>query len=289
MVGRWGFTNVKRLTSNVLKMISSSQKNQPIGVFDSGLGGLTVVKALMRQLPHEDIVYFGDTARVPYGTKSPESIIRFSNENVALLLKKRVKMIVIACNSSSAHALPSLHETYELPIVGVIGSGCRAAIRATRNKKIGVIATPATINSYAYPQEIARTDSTIQVLSQACPLFVPLVEEGWAAKPVTVSIAKEYLGKMIKAKIDTLILGCTHYPLLKPTLKKVLGARVKLVDSAEEISRDVGELLMKHSALNDQQGQPSYQFIVSDEPSHFKKLAKQFLGFDIKNVERAHV
>ncbi len=270
-------------------MINSSQKNQPIGVFDSGLGGLTVVKALMRQLPHEDIVYFGDTARVPYGTKSPESIIRFSNKNVALLLKKNVKMIVIACNSSSAHALPSLHETYDLPIVGVITSGCRAAIKTTKNKRIGIIATPATINSYAYPQEITRTDSAIKVLSQACPLFVPLVEEGWSAKPVTVSIAKEYLGKMLKAKIDTLILGCTHYPLLKTTLKKVLGAKVKLVDSAEEISRDVRDLLKKADALNENKGKPTHQFIVSDEPTHFQKSAKRFLGFNIEKVERVNV
>lgn len=269
-------------------MINSSQKNQPIGVFDSGLGGLTVVKALMRQLPREDIVYFGDTARVPYGTKSPESIIRFSNENVALLRKRNVKMIVIACNSSSAHALPSLHETYDLPIVGVIESGSRAAIKATKNKKVGIIATPATINSYAYPQEIARVDSAIKVLSQACPLFVPLVEEGWSTKPVTVSVAKEYL-KTMKGKIDTLILGCTHYPLLKVTLKKVLGPKVKLVDSAEEIARDVSELLQKHGALNDQAERGKQHFLVSDEPSHFQKLARRFLGFDIKNVERANV
>ncbi|MCC6758202.1 MAG: glutamate racemase [Candidatus Omnitrophica bacterium] len=267
-------------------MLSVKQKDHPIGVFDSGLGGLTVVKALMRRLPHEDIVYFGDTARVPYGTKSREAIIRFSKENVALLRKRGVKMIVVACNSSSSHALAALHETFDLPIIGVIEPGCRAAAKATKNKKVGIIATPATINSYAYPQEIARLDSTIKVLGQACPLFVPLIEEGWSTKPVTVSVAKEYLKKLSHSQIDTLILGCTHYPLLKPTLRKVLGAKVKLVDSAEEVVHDVRETLEKKNALNSASHKAQYKFLVSDEPAHFQKLARRFLGFDIQDVAR---
>lgn len=270
-------------------MLKSSQKNHSIGVFDSGLGGLTVVKALMRRLPHEDIVYFGDTARVPYGTKSRESIIRFSKENVAILLKQQVKMIVIACNSSSSHALATLHEIYDVPIIGVIEPGCRAAVKATKNKKIGIIATPATINSYAYLQEIARLDSTIKVLGQACPLFVPLIEEGWLTKPVTVAIAKEYCKKLRHSQIDTLILGCTHYPLLKPTLCKVLGAKVKLVDSAEEVVHDVKDVLGKKKAFNSKAHKATYKFLVSDEPAHFQKLARRFLGFDIKDVKRCNI
>ncbi|MCB9772606.1 MAG: glutamate racemase [Candidatus Omnitrophica bacterium] len=270
-------------------MLKSSSKSHPIGVFDSGLGGLTVVKALMRRLPNEDIVYFGDTARVPYGTKSRESIIRFSKENVAILLKQQVKMIVIACNSSSSHALAALHEIYDVPIIGVIEPGCRAAVKATKNKKIGIIATPATINSYAYLQEIARLDSTIKVLGQACPLFVPLIEEGWLTKPVTVAIAKEYCKQLRHSLIDTLILGCTHYPLLKPTLRKVLGAKVKLVDSAEEVVHDVKDVLEKKKAFNLKTHKATYKFLVSDEPAHFQKLARRFLGFDIKDVERCNV
>lgn len=270
-------------------MLTIKNKNQAIGVFDSGLGGLTVVKALMRRMPQEDIVYFGDTARVPYGTKSRESIIRFSKENVAVLLKRQVKMIVVACNSSSSHALAALHETFDLPIIGVIEPGCRAAAKATKNKRIGIIATPATINSYAYPQEIARLDSTIKVIGQACPLFVPLIEEGWSQKSVTVTIAQEYLKKLSQSKIDTLILGCTHYPLLKVTLRKVLGPRVKLVDSAEEVVEDVRKVLDSHKALNEKTDKAQYKFLVSDEPAHFQKLARRFLGFDINNVERCHV
>lgn len=263
--------------------------DSPIGVFDSGLGGLTVVKAMMRQLPHEDVVYFGDTARVPYGTKSREAIIRFSRENVAVLLKHNVKMIVVACNSSSSHALAALRETFDLPILGVIEPGCRRAVGVTRQKRIGVIATPATINSYAYPQEIARLDSTIRVTGQACPLFVPLVEEGWYTKPATMAIAKEYLKKIIKSKSDALILGCTHYPLLKNVLRKVLGPKVKLVDSAEEVAFDVRALLEKNGAGRQGPRKARYQFLVSDEPAHFQKLARRFLGFDIREVQRCHV
>ena len=182
--------------------------------------------------------------------------------------------------------LAALHETFDLPIIGVIEPGCRAAVKATQNKKIGIIATPATINSYAYPQEIARLDSTIKVMGQACPLFVPLIEEGWAAKPVTVTVAKEYLYKLHHSEIDTLILGCTHYPLLKPTLRKVLGPKVKLVDSAEEVVHDVRDVLEQKNALRTGTHKATCKFLVSDEPAHFQKLARRFLGFEIKDVER---
>jgi len=192
-----------------------------IGVFDSGLGGLTVVKEMMRQLPGEDIIYYGDTARVPYGTKSKESIVKFSKENTEILLKHKVKMIVVACNSSSSYALATLRRKYSVPIIGVIEPGSKKAVSVTKSNRVGVIATSATIHSGQYAATINRYDAKIKVFNQACPLFVPMIEEGWLKKQVTVDIAKEYLTKLKKLHIDTLILGCTHYPLLKPVIKKV--------------------------------------------------------------------
>lgn len=260
--------------------------NHSIGVFDSGLGGLTVVKALMRHLPYEDIVYFGDTARVPYGTKSRESIIRFSLENARVLTRHNVKVIVVACNSSSSHALPALKENFALPIIGVIEPGVKKAVISTKNKRVGIIATPATVNSQAYARQIVRSDPLIQVISQACPLFVPLVEEGWYETDITLSVAREYLGRIKKFHIDTLILGCTHYPLLKKVLRKVVGPGVNLVDSAQEVALEVKGLLEKRNMLKKNARAARYRFLVSDAPEHFKKLAKRFLDYNIKKVER---
>lgn len=262
------------------------KRNFPIGVFDSGLGGLTVVKAMMRFLPNEDVVYFGDTARVPYGTKSREAIIRFSQENVRQLLRRKVKMIVIACNSSASHALGVLQKSFDLPIVGVIDPGVKKAVSVTRNKRIGIIATPATISSRAYAKKIRALDPAIKVAAQACPLFVPLVEEGWLKKKVTVKVAEEYLSAVKKAKVDTLILGCTHYPLLKPVLKKVMGARVKLIDSAREVAFEVQALLTNTGLARTTQRKAKYQFLVSDQPKHFRLAARKFLEYDIRSVKR---
>jgi glutamate racemase len=270
-------------------MKKKSLKNDPIGVFDSGLGGLTVVKALMRFLPYEDIVYFGDTARVPYGTKSPEAIVRFSQENAMILCKHRVKMIVVACNSSSSYALDALRQTHDLPIVGVIGPGVNKALAVTRNKVIGVIATPATINSGAYTRQVQNRDKTIKVLTQACPLFVPLVEEGWFSHSVTREIAQEYLKRMKRTTMDTLILGCTHYPLLKNVLKKVLGPKVVLVDSAHEVARAVGKQLEDLSLLRAGRHTAQYRFLISDRPNHFRGQAKRFLGCEIEHVSHVQV
>lgn len=264
-------------------------RNNPIGVFDSGLGGLTVVKALMRQLPREDIVYFGDTARVPYGTKSPEAIVRFSKENVGFLLKHKVKMVVVACNSSTSHALPALKKAFNLPILGVIDPGAKKAVHVTRNQKIGVIATPATINSGAYVRAVQSFSRRAKTFVQACPLFVPLVEEGWFDKPVTRSVAEGYLQKMRSSRVDTLILGCTHYPLLKKVLGQVMGPKVMLIDSAQEVAYDVENLLDEINLARRRPRRGTCQFFVSDQPSHFKKLARQFLGFDIKSVKRVSV
>lgn len=263
--------------------------NHAIGVFDSGLGGLTVVKALMRHLPGEDIVYFGDTARVPYGTKSRESIIRFSQQNVRVLLKHKVKMVVVACNSSSSYALSHLKKIFTVPIIGVIDPGVKKAVALTRNNIIGVAATPATVNSRAYDGKIKGLDRSIKVVSQACPLFVPLVEEGWNRTKVTLSIADTYLHKIKKAKADTLILGCTHYPLLKAVFKNVMGDRVMLVDSAREVALEVKCLLQKTGCLKTLRRKARYRFLVSDEPEHFRKSAGRFLGHDIRDVRRTYV
>ena len=267
-------------------MNNDQDRNRAIGVFDSGLGGLTVVKEIMRQLPNEDIVYFGDTARVPYGTKSKESIIRFSIENVHVLLQHKVKMIVVACNSCSSLALDILQRTFNLPVMGVIGPGAKKAVGATKNKRVGIIATSATINSGAYTKEIQKIDGKIQVFGQACPLFVPLAEEGWFDHKVTEFVAEEYLKNIKKEKVDALILGCTHYPLLKSTFTKVMGKNVTLVDSAQEVAAGVKDFLEKNNQTRSLKAKPGYKFLISDEPTQFRKLAQRFLGRTIDHVER---
>ena len=256
--------------------------NYPIGVFDSGLGGLTVVKELIKRLPCEDIVYYGDTARVPYGTKSQEAIIRFSLENAKVLVKNKVKMMVVACHSSTSMALPVLKQAFDLPILGVIDPGVKRALEATRNKRVGIIATEATINSQAYLAAIKKLNPLIKVFPQACPLFVPLVEEGWMNKKVTLDIAREYLSSLKKERIDTLILGCTHYPLLKKVLKKVMGWDVNLIDSAEEVACQVKEYLTETGRSRKSPRRPQWKFLVSDKPQQFQKIARNFLGREIK-------
>ncbi len=265
-------------------MYGQDEKYKPIGVFDSGLGGLTVVKELVRQLPGEDIVYYGDTARVPYGTKSKESIIRFSIENANVLLRHKVKMIVVACNSCSSYALSILRKSFDVPIVGVIEAGAQKAVMTTHNKRVGVIATQATISSQKYAQTIKDFNKSVSVFSQPCPLFVPLVEEGWGDKEVTLNVANEYLKNLKKVKVDTLILGCTHYPLLKNTLTKAMGKKVCLVDSAKEVALEVKALLEKMRKLNNVKKSGQRKFLVSDKPQEFKKIARQFLGFEIKDL-----
>ena len=215
----------------------------PIGVFDSGIGGLTVVRELMRQLPNESIIYFGDTARVPYGPKSPDTVLRYSREIVDFLKGEGVKAVVVACNTATAHALPALREENDLPIIGVIEPGSRAAARATRSGKVGVIGTQGTINSRAYERAIAAAAPHTEITALACPLFVPLVEEGWLDKDVTRMVAKEYLQPIADAHVDTLVLGCTHYPLLKSVIGTVIGREVRLIDSAEETAAETAATL----------------------------------------------
>ncbi len=258
----------------------------PIGVFDSGLGGLTVVKELIHYLPNERIAYFGDTARVPYGTKSAETIIRYSREIVRALLKHKVKMVVVACNTASSLALDVLKREFDLPILGVIEPGVKKAVQVTRNKKVGIIATSSTVNSGKYAKKIVQLDKHITVISRSCPLFVPLVEEGWFEHTVTYQVAQQYLGEMKKNKIDTLILGCTHYPLLRTVLHNVMGPQVQLVDSAREVALQVKEELTKSRLLRTRLGPCQHMFIVTDEPKQFRRLASRFLSGGVKNVRR---
>ena len=261
---------------------------QPIGVFDSGIGGLTVVKALMEDLPSESVVYFGDTARVPYGTKSKSTIVRFSLENVEFLLRFGVKCIVIACNTSSSLALPTLRKYFKVPIVGVIRPGALAAVHATRNKRIGVIGTRATISSRAYEIAIKRLDPSVKVFSESCPLFVPLVEEGWLNGAISRLAAGRYLKPLIRQRIDTLIMGCTHYPLLAQTIHKELGAAVALVDSAKQTAQEVHGVLSGTDTLSHNHSRARYRFFVTDEPTHFNRISQQFLGKAIGSAERVN-
>lgn len=249
----------------------------PIGVFDSGLGGLTVVKELISRLPKENLIYIGDTARVPYGTKSPETVQRYALQIAFALLQKKVKTIVVACNTVSAVALKHLR-SIPLPVVGVIDPGARAAVLKTGNMKIGVIGTKATIQSHAYRSAIKKYAPQARVWETPCPLFVPLVEEGWAKHSVTERVAREYLEPLLKRGIDTLVLGCTHYPLLKEVLKKVAGPKVHLIDSAEETARQVEQRLRQAGFLNPSFKQGTCATYVTDHPNSFSRLGRQFLG-----------
>jgi glutamate racemase len=257
-----------------------------IGVFDSGVGGLTVVKEIFRQMPGEKVVYFGDTARYPYGNKARETLIRFGLENAAFLSGKRIKVLVVACNSSSAYCLPELRRALKVPVIGVIEPGAWAAWKRSRSGKVGVIGTSATVASRSYQRALKHLEPSIKTYAQACPLFVPLVEEGWMSHSVTKTIAQEYL-KVFKGRgIDTLVLGCTHYPLIKNVVAKVMGPKVVLVDSARETDRQVKALLEYKGLLC--QGGPKkakdHRFYVSDTPEKFIKVCRRFLGRDIPPV-----
>jgi glutamate racemase len=260
----------------------------PIGIFDSGLGGLTVVREVIRQLPHERIIYFGDTARVPYGPKSPDTVRRYSHEISAYLESQDVKAIVVACNTATAHALPMLQRELPIPVIGVVEPGARAAIAASRRRELGVIGTAGTIGSGAYERAIRAIAPEAHILARACPLFVPLVEEGWLDTEATRLIAREYLTPMQAAGVDTLVLGCTHYPLLKPLLAEILGQDVVLIDSAHETAAETARVLGARGLLAPAVGhneRPSHRFIASDAPDHFLRLGQRFLGSTIECVE----
>ena len=263
-----------------------NRKNRPIGVFDSGLGGLTAIKQLIRFLPKEDIIYLGDTARLPYGNKSKRTIIKFSTQNTLYLLRFNVKLIVIACNTSSSFALNALKKNYKIPIIGVIEPGVRKALELTGNKRIGVIGTNATIGSNAYQKRILKADSSIKIFAQSCPLFVPLVEEGWLEEKATSNIIRKYLAPLKNKGIDTLILGCTHYPLLKSSIKKIMGPAVKLVDSAREVALSAKQLLDEKDIASGQNRKGEIKFFLTDEPCRFKAVGEKFLGKKFARVYR---
>ena len=258
---------------------------RPLGVFDSGIGGLTVVRELLRLLPEEELVYYGDVARLPYGNKSPETITRFSREIIDFLVAKDVKAIVVACNTASALALPALEGTLPVPVIGVIESGARAAAETSRTGKVGVIATASTVRSGAYTKALHERRTDLDVYERACPLFVPLVEEGWIDHKVTHEVAEEYLAPLEHHDLDTLILGCTHYPLLKKVIGEVMGEGVRLVDSGEETARTVVELL-DHEGLRAPGGRaPVHALYLSDLPAAFTGTAERFLGRALPPVE----
>jgi glutamate racemase len=265
----------------------NTKTNRAIGVFDSGIGGLTVVRSLMERLPFENIIYFGDTARVPYGIKSVETINRYAAQITEFLIKKDVKLLIVACNTMAAVAHQSIIDLSPVPVLEVIDASARMAIQHTKTKSIGVIGTPATINSNAYARAIHLLDKETKVFSQACPLFVPLVEEGWFDHPATKLVAQEYLKPVIAEQIDTLVLGCTHYPLLKPLLHDILGKGVKLIDSAEAMADIAADLINTQNIGNQSSLPPDYIFYVSDLPYRFQTIGERFLGRTLGRVELA--
>ena len=257
----------------------------PIGVFDSGIGGLTVARELMWQLPSESILYFGDTARVPYGPKSPDTVRRYSREISEYLLGQGVKAIVVACNTATAHALPALQAELPVPVLGVVEPGARAAVDATRGGEIGVIGTVGTIGSGAYERAIKALLPDAHVTARPCPLFVPLVEEGWIEHEASRLIAHEYLDPLAATPVDTLVLGCTHYPLLKRLIGETVGRRVRLIDSAEETAAETGRVLAEAGLRAAEGTEPRHRFVASDAPDHFLRMAQRFLGSPLERVE----
>lgn len=267
------------------------KKSAPIGVFDSGVGGLTVAREIMRHLPNEDIVYFGDTARVPYGSKSKDNIIRYSRQIINFLRTKEVKAIVIACNTASAQALDVVKEEFDLPIIGVVEPGARAALDVTEAKKIGVIGTEGTVRSGMYEKVIQGMQPDVSVIAKACPLFVPLVEEGFKDHHVTEEIIDFYLASMKESDIDALILGCTHYPLLRSKIMEYVGDKIKLVNPAYETAMDLKALLQENDLENpDVEGDHgSYSFYVSDAADKFKQFANSILPYDIETTKQINI
>jgi glutamate racemase len=264
--------------------LNTTLKEKPIGVFDSGIGGLTVVKHLSTVLPNEHIVYFGDTARVPYGSKSNSTVIEYSIQDTNFLLHKNVKVVVVACNTASSIAISDLQKKFSVPIIGVILPGAQMAVNETKNGKIGVIGTRATINNKAYSKAIHNIKNDLKVFEKACPLFVPLAEEGWTHHQATYEIAEEYLKELREKEIDTLVLGCTHYPILADIIQEVIGNNVKLIDSgiaaAEVLKNEIHKLKLE----TNHKDHPNLDLFVSDIPTKFQEVAELFLGKAVKNA-----
>lgn len=260
-----------------------------IGIFDSGIGGLTVLKEIISVLPNEHIIYLGDTARVPYGVRTAETVTRYSFENTRFLLSREVKLLVIACNTASAISLDAVKREFALPVIGVLEPGARAAAASTKNRRIGVIGTEATIRSGAYEKAIRALDPAITVESLACPLFVPLVEEGWTDNDVVELVARRYLAPLAERGIDTLVLGCTHYPLLKDVITRVMGGSITLIDSARETAKEVVSVLDRRNWHRPDPAAPLRKFFVTDGPERFEKVGKLFLRSDVLGAEQVRV
>jgi glutamate racemase len=265
----------------------SQHSHKPIGIFDSGVGGLTVQKALVARLPFENTVYLGDTARVPYGTKSADVVVRYSVRNAQFLVEQDIKLLVVACNTASAVAIPELQAKLDIPVLGVIEPGADAAARATRSGHLGVIGTPGTIRSGAYQRAVEAIRPGTRVEAKACPLFVPLAEEGWTSGEVPTLVAREYLTELSLAKVDTLVLGCTHYPLLKDVIASVMGPTVALVDSAEATAEAVAAVLHREKSLAPARAaHVNRRYFVTDIPEPFLRVAGRFLGHDVHAAEQ---
>ena len=260
-----------------------------IGIFDSGIGGLTVLKEIVRKLPDENIIYLGDTARVPYGIRSAETVTRYSFENTNFLLSQEIKMLVVACNTATAVSLEAVKKEYPLPVIGVLEPGARAAVAATKTRKIGIIGTEATINSGAYERAIKRLAPDIAVTSIACPLFVPLAEEGWTDNDVAELVAEKYLAPFRKSGIDMLVLGCTHYPLLKAVISKAIGPGITLVDSATETAKEVADVLEKLKWRGSGNSEGVRKYYVTDTPARFEMIGKRFLSDSQLHAEQVKV
>lgn len=275
-----------------METFSNMSPEAPIGVFDSGVGGLTVAREIMRQIPNEKIIYFGDTARVPYGSKSRETVTRFSKQIVRFLKTFGVKTIVVACNTASAYALDELEKEIDIPVMGVLKPGAKTAAEVTKNGRIGVIATDATIGSQMYTKYIQNLSKDATIYGKACPLFVPLVEEGLWEDPVTDEIAKRYLTELIDIDIDTLILGCTHYPLIRSTLARIMGDGVTLVNPAFETAKELKEMLEEKGLINQEApklGENQYQFFVSDGADKFKRFANSIIKYGILSAKTINI
>lgn len=262
--------------------------NAPIGVFDSGVGGLTVVREIMRQIPSESIIYFGDTARVPYGSKSQNTVITYSTQIIRFLQNKGVKAIVIACNTASALALETVKKELTIPVVEVIKPGAKVAAETTKNGRVGIIGTEATINSGIYNSYLSQTNPDIKVFGKACPLFVPLVEEGWLEDPITSQVANRYLEELLELDIDTLVLGCTHYPLLRHTIRQIVGEKVSLVNPAYETARSLKSVLLENG-LESNRSMADHKFFVSDGAKKFQKFANTILPCEVVETKDVNI
>jgi glutamate racemase len=277
--------NVYKIAAGGLIMSSKA----PIGVFDSGVGGLTVVKEIMRQIPGETIVYFGDTARLPYGSKSKETVTTYTRQIIRFLMGKGVKAIVIACNTASAFALETVKAEIDIPVIGVVEPGAKVAAETTKNGRIGVIGTEGTIHSGIYNEFLSETNPLVKVFGKACPLFVPLVEEGLIDDPITMEMVRRYTSELLEHDIDTLVLGCTHYPLLRKTIRKIVGDQIELVNPAYETAKTLKKVLLEEGLENDESLKTDHKFYVSDGAEKFKRFANSILPCEVMETKDVNI